>query len=96
MPPAEISSRCRIRVLADRKIRYTVPQFITRREDCTLYFRVADRYRNVKINILAGDRLLHSVRRPKAVPGEMESILLKKELLGDFPEIRLELEESIT
>ncbi len=96
MPPAEISSRCRIRVLADGKIRYTVPQFITRREDCTLYFRVADRYRNVKINILDGDRLLHSVRRPKAVPGEMESILLKKELLGDFPEIRLELEESIT
>ena len=89
-----LSRECCLPVSTDGRIRYAVPQTITRREDCTLYFRVADRYRNVKINVVGDGRVLHSVKKPKTAPGEMESILLKKELLTGINELKLELEEQ--
>lgn len=82
-----------ISIITDGKIRYTVPQRITRRRDTTLFFRVADRYRNVKIKIISDGKTIHSVRRPKAAPGEMESIPLKAALLEGVTGLRLELEE---
>ena len=82
-----------ISIITDGKIRYTVPQKITRRRDTTLFFRVADRYRNVKIKIISDGKTIHSVRRPKAAPGEMGSIPLKAALLEGVTCLRLELEE---
>ena len=82
-----------ISITTDGKIRYTVPQKITMRRDTTLFFRVADRYRNVKIKIISDGKTIHSVRRPKAAPGEMESIPLKAALLEGVTGLRLELEE---
>ncbi|MCI9220398.1 MAG: FAD-dependent oxidoreductase [Lachnospiraceae bacterium] len=91
--PAEISMETGIPITTDGKVRYTVPQRITKRKDFTLYFRVADRYRNVKINVVSDGKVIHSVRRPKAVPGEMENIRLKGELLEGVTGLRVELEE---
>ncbi len=82
-----------ISIKTDGKVRYTVPQRITKRKDTTLFFRVADRYRNVKINIVSDGKTIHSVRRPKAAPGEMESIPLKAALLEGVTNLRVELEE---
>ena len=84
---------CDIPVSCDKKIRYTVPQRITERKDLTIFFRVADRYRNVKITVLGDGRVVHSVRKLRMAPGDMESIRLKGELLQDISRIRLELEE---
>ncbi len=91
--PAETSMETGIPITTDGKVRYTVPQRITKRKDFTLYFRVADRYRNVKINVVSDGKVIHSVRRPKAVPGEMENIRLKGELLEGVTGLRVELEE---
>lgn len=87
--PAEMD----IPIVTDGKVRYTVPQRITRYKDTTLFFRVADRYRNVKINIVSDGKTIHSIRKPKAAPGEMESIPLKAALLEGATCLRLELEE---
>lgn len=89
----DIPAQTDISITTDGKIRYTVPQRITRRRDITLFFRVADRYRNVKIHIISDGKTIHSVRRPKAAPGEMESIPLKAALLEGVTGLRLELEE---
>ena len=89
----DIPAQTDISITTDGKIRYTVPQRITRRRDITLFFRVADRYRNVKIKIISDGKTIHSVRRPKAAPGEMESIPLKAALLEGVTGLRLELEE---
>ncbi len=89
----DIPEQTDISITTDGKIRYTVPQRITRRRDTTLFFRVADRYRNVKIKIISDGKTIHSVRRPKAAPGEMESIPLKAALLEGVTCLRLELEE---
>lgn len=84
---------CDIPVRADGKIRYTVPQKITKRGDVTLFFRVADICRNVKINVVGDGKVIHSIRKPKVAPGEMESLPLKGPLFEGVSELSLQLEE---
>lgn len=83
-----------IPISTDGKIRYTVPQRISRKSDFTVFFRVADRYKNVKFNFLDNGKVIYSVKKPKAAPGEMEHIKLKKELLENASDLKLELEEQ--
>lgn len=68
---------------ADGKIRYTVPQRITEQKDVTVYFRVADVYRNVQIVVSDGEKEILRKKKPKVAPGEMETVTLTKEQLAD-------------
>lgn len=81
-----------IPLCTDGKIRYTVPQKITKNEDITVYFRVSDVYRNVSVNICDGEKKILSKKKVKVAPGEMESIKLKKELLDGVKSLKFELE----
>lgn len=76
----------------DGKIRYTVPQRITQKKDVTVFFRVADVYRNVTIRVKNGDAVVFSKKKPKVAPGEMESITLKPEMFEGAAELSFELE----
>lgn len=67
----------------DGKIRYTVPQRITKKKDVTVFFRVADVYRDVTIKVTDGDRVVYSRKKAKVAPGEMESVTLKPEAFAD-------------
>ncbi len=84
----------RIPLQTDGKIRYTVPQLITEKKDVTVFFRVADIYSNISINVYneKGEKLL-SRRKIKAAPGEMENILLKSDLLCNAKKLHFVLEE---
>lgn len=82
-----------ITLKTDGKIRYTVPQKITVNKDVTVYFRAADTYKNVKINVYCKDKLLISKKKAKAAPGEMESLLLKKEMLKNVSELMFTIEQ---
>ncbi len=64
----------------DGKVRYTVPQRITEIKDTSVYFRVADVYRDAKIVVRDGDRVIISKKKQKLAPAEMEKI----ELTGDM------------
>ena len=81
-----------IPIATDGKIRYTVPQKITEKKDVTVYFRVSDVYKNVKINIYNGKDLIMSKKKPRVAPGEMENIIIKKGMLDDAISLRFELE----
>ena len=81
-----------IKIETDDKIRYTVPQRITEKKDVTIYFRVCNVFRNVKINVYSGEKLVMSKKRPRVAPGEMENILLKKDMLDDAASLKFELE----
>ncbi len=87
---------CDIPICTDGKIRYTVPQRITRKKDVRVYFRVANIYRNVKISALdENGKTLFAVKKKKTAPGEMESVMLKKELLDGCDRIEFKLEELV-
>ena len=77
-------------------IRYTVPQRISSHVDTTVYFRVADVYRDKKITVRDGDKVVFEKRAMKLAPGEMESITLKAELLSAVSsgELKFSLEDA--
>lgn len=82
-----------IPVTTDGKIRYTVPQFITRKKDLSVFFRVADVYHNVSFNVYnENNEKVFSKRALKAAPGEMESITLKSSVLENVKALHFELE----
>ena len=80
-------------VKVDGKIRYTVPQVVTEKKDFSVYFRVADVFHNVTINIYDDqNNKVFSRKKLKVAPGEMENILLKGSILDGVKELRFELE----
>lgn len=81
-----------ITLKTDGKIRYTVPQIITKKKDVTVYFRVNNVYKNVRITVASGDAVLLSKKKPKVAPGEMESITLKSEQLENAKKLYFSLE----
>lgn len=83
-----------ISIKTDGRIRYTVPQRITKIQDVTVYFRVSNVFRDVKINVYSEDGLIFSGKKAKVAPGEMETITLSGEQLKQASELRFELEES--
>ena len=81
-----------IPLVTDGKIRYTVPQRITKKKDVTVFFRVANVYRNAKITVKCGDVVVYSKKKLKLAPGEMESVTLKAEQLEKVTELCFGLE----
>ena len=81
-----------IPVKTDGKVRYTVPQIITEQKDVTLYFRVGSVYKNVRVQVSAGDKVILTKKRPKVAPGEMESVTIKADALEDVKELLVSLE----
>lgn len=77
----ETAPAMQIPITTDGKVRYTVPQRITREKDVTVFFRVADVYRNVTLRLTDGERVVYSRKKPRMAPGEMESVTLKGEAL---------------
>jgi NADPH-dependent 2,4-dienoyl-CoA reductase/sulfur reductase-like enzyme len=72
-----------LRLVTDGKIRYTVPQKITSSASTKVYFRVANVYRDVKIVVKAGDKVLLEKKKQKVAPGEMETVLLTDKILAE-------------
>lgn len=81
-----------IRLRTDGKIRYTVPHRITQKKKVTVFFRVADVYKNVTVKVTDGDRVVYSRKKLKVAPGEMESITLTPEAFDGAKELFFELE----
>ena len=80
---------------AGNGVRYVLPQTIhTTEKDVSLFLRVTKPFGRVKFTVSAGDRVLTTVKRLKAAPGEMEKITLKADALKDVSEtICVSLEE---
>ncbi len=90
----EACEKVNVSIKTDGKIRYTVPQKITKQKDITVYFRVANVYKNVKINVYNdNDELVFSKKKVKIAPGEMESIKLKSDTFQNTNILKFELEE---
>ena len=65
-----------ISLVTDGKVRYTVPQRITSSKKVTVYFRVADVYRDVRIVVRDGENVIINKKKQKVAPGEMENVTL--------------------
>ena len=80
----ESDKKIDIKVVADGRVRYTVPQKINTPEDTKIYFRVADVYRDKKIVVSCGGKVLISKKKQKLAPGEMETVTLTRDMLSEI------------
>ena len=71
-------------IKTDGRARYTVPQKLTEVVDTSVYFRVADVYRDAKIVVRDGDKIVISKKKQKLAPAEMEKVELSAELISSL------------
>ncbi len=81
-----------IEISTDGRVRYTVPQRITRLGDVEIYFRVADVYRDATLTVSDGERVILKKKKLKFAPGEMESVKLSADKLLGVGALRLSIE----
>ena len=62
-------------------MRYTVPQRLTEIADTSVYFRVADVYRDAKILVRDGEKVIISKKKQRLAPAEMEKVELTKDMI---------------
>ena len=73
---------CDVSLVTDGKVRYTVPQKISSADEkVTVYFRVADVYRDIRIVVRDGENILINKKKIKVAPGEMETVTITPEML---------------
>lgn len=82
-----------IKIKTDGKVRYTVPQIITEAKDVSVFFRVSDIFRNVKIEVLCGDDTVISKKKQKVAPGEMENLVIGKKIIESCDELTFKITE---
>ncbi|MGE5581274.1 MAG: NAD(P)/FAD-dependent oxidoreductase [Bacillota bacterium] len=73
-----------IKTINGQGVSYVVPQIIHPRnieEQITLYLRVKDIYKNARLNVRMGNQVLRSAKKLIMVPGEMQTVTLKREEL---------------
>lgn len=89
-----------VELVPDGGVRYTVPKYIrpAQMDDVlTVRFRVGAVYRNCAIATYYDDALISKRKRPVMAPGEMEQVVLDKQKLMEYPElktIRITIEEA--
>ena len=71
-----------INIKTDGRVRYTVPQKLTEIANTSVYFRVADVYRDAKIVVRDGERVIISKKTQKLAPAEMEKVELKADAIS--------------
>ena len=72
-----------------------MPQRITEVKDTEIYFRVSDVFRDKKIVVRDGERVVLEKKKQKLAPGEMETVKLTADMIGGIEsgKISISLEE---
>ncbi len=83
---------CDVSLSTDGRIRYTVPQRITRKKNVAVYFRVADVYKNARILVKDGERVVYQKKKARMAPGEMECIRLSADAFESASKLFFTLE----
>lgn len=77
-----------LEVLNGKNVSYVCPQKVDKNldENVKLFFRVTNNFKNCIITAKSGNKILVQKRKQIAVPGEMETIMLVKNKLGEIYE----------
>ena len=85
-------------VFNGKNVSYVCPQRVDKNlgEHVKLFFRVTNTFKNCTITVKCGDKILAQKKKQIAVPGEMETLMLVKNKLGEIDgniEVSLEVQE---
>lgn len=73
-----------VQIVGSGGVRYVVPQFLSKSDDLEqlqLKMRVNNVYKNVRLVVMAGDEEIYSKKKQIVTPGEMESVILTKDMI---------------
>lgn len=73
-----------LKIATDGKVRYTVPQIVTRKKDFKIFYRVANIYEDCEIVLKDSVKEFARLKKKKLVPGQMETINIKKEMIDNI------------
>ena len=73
-----------LKIVPDGKVRYTVPQIVTSKKDFEIFFRVSNIYKDCEIVLKDAKNEMIRLKKQKLVPGEMEKVKVKKEMLENI------------
>ena len=88
----------KISVNPGKNISYVCPQKIDLgvKEDLKLFFRVRNTFKKCTLVVKSGDKTILSKKKAIVLPGEMETLLLKKEMLENITDgLEVYLEENV-
>lgn len=87
-----------VEVVNGKNVSYVCPQKVDKdlEEHVKLFFRVTNTFKNCTITAKCGDKILVQKKKQIAVPGEMETLMIVKNKLGEIDgniEVSLEVQE---
>lgn len=90
----DLNVRTALPTVAGKGVRYIVPQYVTgTKDDVRLYFRSDQVFRGAVIRVLSGGKEISKKNKRIVTPGEMETVILKKDDLSSLDsEITVEVE----
>lgn len=74
-----------VQIVGSGGVRYVVPQFLSKSDDLgqlQLKMRVNNVYKNVRLVVMADGEEIYSKKKQIVTPGEMESVILTKDMIG--------------
>lgn len=87
----ELATGTRVSVTASDGVRYALPQYLHRGGGkVKIYFRVGAVYKNKRLVVSCGDKILNSKKYAVLAPGEMESVEIDKSAVNGDVALRLE------
>jgi pyruvate/2-oxoglutarate dehydrogenase complex dihydrolipoamide dehydrogenase (E3) component len=90
-----VTSETALETKAGFGVRYVIPQVIRNREaGAELFLRVTAPFGKVRFLVTDGENVIHTAKRLKVAPGEMENVTLSANLLKDANDLTFKLEEK--
>ena len=89
-------SNINLKIQTDGKVRYTVPQIVTKIKDFKIFYRVSNIYENCNLILKDSKKEIIRLKKKKLVPGQMERIDIKQGMLENIEgnTIYIELEDN--
>ena len=75
------SDKINLNISTDGKVRYTVPQRITKLKDFKIFYRVSNIYENCDLVVRDQEKEILRLKKKKLVPGQMEKIDIKGNMI---------------
>ena len=88
----KVTSDCKnVQLIGKNGVRYTVPSRVNPKvmdNELTVRFRVGQVYKNSYISVYFDDERVMRKKRQVMAPGEMESVVLRKEKMAEFEDLK--------
>lgn len=82
-------SSCNLNIVTDGSVGQIIPHKFSSTKDINLYARVKKPMKNCEFQIIQGEKIIKTIKYPKALPAEMIQITISSKLLNDHENLEV-------